>query len=128
MTPEIKWNGPISGVCPSQGFGTVTVQGTVYGVYFRSRYGRWSLEITDPNPDRSAPTTVHWFWHGTDDTAWGLVDPSASELCAFLVAKPVGDWPTPDSYKDAVTISLPVVLPSGVCDAASEIKLMEPDL
>lgn len=112
---RIRWRGEgVAGGCPSQGYGDITVQNTEYEVFFKSRYGCWVLEIRNSD----AESEIRWLWRGLDRTMWGLSDPSATELCEALVAKPESEWPVPADYEGCVMVGVPLRLNSGVKDAA----------
>lgn len=123
--PRIQWT-EIGGCCPSQGYGTIEVDGTRYDVYLRSRHGSWTLAIGTASADPDYRGYVDrgvWEWSGDDGTAWGLAEPSVRELCDLLTSEPVETWPRPptdETRPRALTVSRWVVLPSPIVGAEDD--------
>ena len=99
---DIQWTVPISGSTASNGVGKVMIDGESHTVRFHSAAGRWQMTVHD------ATGEMRWIWKGSNDYAWSVQDPEASDLCNALLEMSRSKWTSPDDYHFPIHVSTPL--------------------
>jgi len=101
---DIQWTVPISGSTASNGVGKVMIDGESHTVRFHSAAGRWQMTVHDLSGE------MRWIWKGSNDYAWSVQDPEASDLCNTLLEMPRSKWIPPVDYHSMIHIVMPLRL------------------